>query len=117
MLFKAALLAKVLSGQKTQTRRLGPKQLTVGSIQPISSGYTKPAGYIKILKKYRQPLCCISEKEAKKEGFNSTQEFREAWRQINGAYNPDQVVTVYEFALVSQREIKKTKTLGIGEKR
>jgi hypothetical protein len=104
MLFKADLLAKVLSGQKTQTRRIGKKQYTVGSIQPVSNGYTKPAGYIKILKKYRQPLCCISEKEAKKEGFNSIDEFRQAWLKINGTYNPDQVVTVYEFTLVSPEE-------------
>jgi len=104
MLFKADLLAKVLSGQKTQTRRLGPKQFTVGSIQPVSSGYTKPAGYIKILKKYRQPLCCISEKEAKKEGFNSIDEFRQAWIQINGNYNPDLVVTVYEFQLIKKEK-------------
>jgi hypothetical protein len=104
MLFKADLLAKVLSGQKTQTRRLGTKQFTVGSIQPVSSGYTKPAGYIKITRKYRQPLYCMSEKEAKKEGFNSLDEFRQTWIQINGAYNPDQVVTVYEFTLVPKEK-------------
>jgi hypothetical protein len=109
MLFKADLLAKILSGQKTQTRRLGPKQYRVGSIQPISSSYTKPAGYIKITKKYRQPLCCISESEAKKEGFNSTDEFREAWKQINGNYNPDQVVTFYEFLLVTENIKGQTK--------
>ncbi len=102
MLFKKELLAKVLSGQKTQTRRISKKQYTVGSTQPVSSGYTKPAGYIKILKKYRQPLCCISEKEARKEGYNSIEEFRQAWLEINGNYNPDQIVTVYEFKIVKK---------------
>jgi hypothetical protein len=102
MLFKPKLLVKILSGQKTQTRRTGTKQYTVGSTQPVSSGYTKPAGYIKILKKYRQPLCCISEKEARKEGYNSIEEFRQAWLEINGNYNPDQIVTVYEFKIVKK---------------
>jgi hypothetical protein len=102
MLFKADLLAKVLSGQKTQTRRTGTRQYKLDSIQSIRSGYTKPAGYIKITRKYRQPLCCMSQKEAKKEGFNNLDEFRQAWIQINGSYNPDQVVTVYEFTLIPQ---------------
>jgi hypothetical protein len=104
MFFKAELLAKVLSGQKIQTRRSGSRQYRVGSIQSIRSGYTKPAGYIKITKKYRQPLCCISLKEAKKEGFNNIDEFRDAWRQINGSYDPDQVVTVYEFTLFPKKK-------------
>lgn len=106
MLFKPHLLAKVLNGQKTQTRRLGPKQYRVGSTQPISHGYTKPQGYIKIIRKYRQPLCCISLSEARKEGFSSIEEFREAWRQINGGYNPDQVVDVYEFELVKKATLE-----------
>jgi hypothetical protein len=106
VLFKADLLAKILNGQKTQTRRTGQRQFTVGSIQPISHGYTKPAGYIKIIRKYRQPLCCISLKEARKEGFGSVEEFREAWRQINGGYNPDQVVDVYEFELVKKATLE-----------
>jgi hypothetical protein len=104
MLFKKHLATKVLDGTKTQTRRCTKKKYRVGSIQPVSNGYTKPAGYIKILKKYRQPLCCISEKEAKKEGYNSTDEFRQAWIQINGNYNPDLVVTVYEFQLIKKEK-------------
>ncbi len=102
MLFKADLLAKVLSGQKTQTRRTGVKEYKLGTVQPVCNGYKAPAGYVKITRKYRQPLCCISEKEAKKEGFSSIDEFRQAWLKINGSYNPDQVVTVYEFELVTK---------------
>ena len=104
MLFKADLLAKVLSGQKTETRRTGKNQYKEDSIQPINSNYTKPVAYIKILKKTRQPLCCMTEKNAQKEGFNNLMEFRDVWRQINGNYNPDQVVTVYEFKLIKKEK-------------
>jgi hypothetical protein len=37
----------------------------------------------------------------KKEGFNNLEEFRKAWIEINGSWNPEEIVTAYEFELVS----------------
>jgi len=51
------------------------------------------------LKKYSQKLGEISEAEARKEGFNSLEEFKEAWIKIIGQWNPSLEVVAYEFKL------------------
>ena len=42
----------------------------------------------------------ISTEDIKKEGFNNLEDFRRAWIEINGSWNPKQIVTVYEFKSV-----------------
>jgi hypothetical protein len=39
----------------------------------------------------------ISPEDVKKEGYNSLEEFRKAWIEINASWDPEQIVTVYEF--------------------
>jgi hypothetical protein len=104
VLFKTHLLALVLQGRKTQTRRTSRYELTVGRIYTVKTNlYGQPQGYIKITQKYRQRLGDVSEPEAKAEGFNSIEEFQKAWKAINGSWNPEQIVTAYEFELVEGR--------------
>jgi len=38
--------------------------------------------------------------DAKKEGYDSLKEFRKVWEKINGYWDPNQVVWVYEFKMV-----------------
>jgi hypothetical protein len=37
-------------------------------------------------------------------GFKDRTEFMQAWNTINGSWNPDTIVTVYEFILVEKKE-------------
>ena len=99
-MFKRDLLEKVLSGLKTQTRRLHTKTLRKGKIYALKKNWIENTGkYIKITKVYPQKLSDITQEEAKKEGFSSLDKFREAWIRINGSWDPEMIVTVYEFEL------------------
>ena len=99
-LFKKELLAKVLSGEKTQTRRTHKQEWTVGETYAVRDRYAKPQGHIIILRKFRQRLAEISDVDIKKEGFRTKDEFFEAWQLIYGALDLDAIVIVYEFKLV-----------------
>jgi len=103
MLFKKPLLAKVLDGSKTQSRRIHKRALKVGHTYGITCRrYQKSQGHITILRTSQQRLGDITLEDAKAEGFSNIEEFREAWININGAWNPEQTVTAYEFRLCSK---------------
>lgn len=99
-LFKRKLIPLIISGQKTQTRRLHKHGWKVGCTYKIKDQYyCKGLGTIKITRRFKQRLGDISEQDARKEGFKDRAEFMSAWIQINGSWNPDVVLTVYEFIL------------------
>jgi len=101
-LFKRHHLRKVLAGQKTQTRRCHQHTLKIGRTYGIRDRYfTKAENHIIITRKFRQRLGDISPEDIKKEGFSTLEEFKQAWTEINGDWNPDEVVTCYEFKLTS----------------
>ena len=100
MMFKKDLLDMVLSGRKTQTRRLHKHALKVGRTYKVNKNYFETTGeYIRITKVFPQKLINITQEEIIKEGFSNLEEFREAWIRINGNWDPNMVVTVYEFEL------------------
>jgi hypothetical protein len=100
MMFKKDLLEMVLSGRKTQTRRLHKNLLKEKQKYVVKRNWYKNTEYyIQIKKVYPQKLGDVSEEEAIKEGFSGLDKFREAWIRINGSWNPEMVVTVYEFEL------------------
>ena len=102
-LFKRRLIHKIRTGEKTQTRRTHKRTWKPGKTYTIRASYFgKPLGHIKIIKKFKQKLGEISPEDVKKEGFNSLEEFRKAWEEINGegSWDPEQIVTVYEFKRV-----------------
>lgn len=104
MQFKRRMLDIVLSGEKTETRRLSKPRHKVGSIQPIQCGYRdKARGHIRILKVWRQRLGDVTKAEAKAEGFISPLAFVGYLININPKsveIMPDTVVTAYRFELV-----------------
>jgi hypothetical protein len=55
--------------------------------------------YIKITKVTHQRLKDVTEEEAKKEGFNTLEEFKATWIRINGSWDPDTEVVVYDIEL------------------
>ena len=65
-----------------------------------TSWFGKPEGYIRIIRKFRQRLGDISLEDVRKEGYGSLEEFKQAWIEINGSWDPDLVVIVYEFVLL-----------------
>jgi hypothetical protein len=103
-LFKRCLIPLILSGQKTQTRRAHKRGWIIGHTYKIKDQYlSKGLGTIKITRSFKQRLGDISEQDGQKEGFKNRAEFIQTWIKINkGVWNPDQIVTVYEFTLVSK---------------
>jgi hypothetical protein len=114
VLFKRALLEKILKGEKTQTRRSmqrkpGRRVYTVGEIVGIRVGYTKPVAHIQIKKRFEQRLGDITEEQARKEGFSSVEEFKKQWQILQHNWNPEQIVWVYEFELAKQDSTNRDK--------
>jgi hypothetical protein len=99
--FKKELLAKVLSGEKTETRRVHKQEWKVGKTYAVrDTWFSKPQGYIIILRKFRQRLAEISDVDIKKEGFRTKDEFFNAWKRIYGKIDENEVLVVYEFKVV-----------------
>ena len=92
-----------MDGTKIQTRRIGVATLKVGHTYGARCRrYDKTAAHITILRTFQQRLGDITLEDVKAEGFNTLEEFKETWTKINGAWNPDQIVTAYEFRLCSK---------------
>ena len=113
MLFKKPLLAKVLDGSKTQTRRTHKRTLKAGHTYGVRCRrYDRSAARIRILRASKEPLGNITEEDARKEGFESVEEFRKAWIEINGTWEPERKVTVYDFQLEDAPKTGNTSTEG-----
>ncbi|MCD6421819.1 hypothetical protein J7L13_00515 [bacterium] len=100
-LFHKQHIPKIFSGQKIQTRRLHKRKWKVGKVYVLRRNwFDKGIGKILITRRFEQKLGEISPEDVKKEGYNSLEEFRRAWESINGEWNPEKTVTVYEFKLL-----------------
>ncbi|MGD6807563.1 MAG: ASCH domain-containing protein [Candidatus Bathyarchaeia archaeon] len=103
MLFKSHLAAKVRAGRKTQSRRISKVRYREGSVQPIQENYKpgKAKDYVKINRRYEQKLGDLTEAQAIAEGFDGIEEFKKEWMAITKKpWDPEEVVTVYEFELL-----------------
>jgi hypothetical protein len=93
-----------LQGRKTQTRRTSQRKYRVGRYYAIRNRlFGKPQGHIIITRRFQQKLGEISPEDVKKKGYNSLEEFRKAWIEINASWDPEQTATVYEFKLTEKR--------------
>jgi len=100
LLFKRHHIKKILRGEKTQTRRVSQRKYKVGKVYGVRDNwFGQPKAHILITRRFRQRLGDITEEDIRKEGYNSLEEFKEAWITINGSWDPDQIVTVYEFEI------------------
>jgi len=93
------LLIKVLSGEKTQTRRKRRPNVRVGGEYRLRKGYSWLQTRITVTGLRRQRLGDVSPGDAGREGFDTLDEFKEAWVEIYGDWDPDQEVWVVDFAL------------------
>ena len=108
-------MRKVLDGSKTQTRRISGYKLKVGRAYAVRSGMLEPAqARITITRAWRQQLRDLTPEDVRKEGFTSFTEFRQAWISIYGSWNPDQIVTAYEFRLLTSARKDKPSPAAAG---
>ncbi len=113
MNFRPELAAKVMAGEKTVTRRrmsanvrspwsdLGCRIVT-GRSYAVCPGRGKNAiGRVIVTDVHDSLLGDIDNSEARKEGFANWREFRAAWTEITGDFNPDEWVWRVEFRVVA----------------
>jgi len=109
MLFKPRHIPLIRDGEKTATRRdwdenyAGPN---VGSVVAATTGLfvddEEADCYIRITDRYQERLGEINQEDARKEGGYTVQDFRDAWIDINGSWDPEQTVDVVEFEYVGR---------------
>ena len=100
LLFKPFHIGSIRSGQKTATRRRWkPCRVKVGSVQRCKTVLFKKGCFarVRIRRTYQQPLNEMRHEDYRKEGGCTKQSFIEAWKNINGSYDPLEVVWVIEF--------------------
>jgi hypothetical protein len=103
LLFKKPLLEKVLSGEKTQTRRLSTRTYTPGRIYGVTCRrYQKSQAHIQITNATQQRLGDINEIDAIKEGLETKEQFLKTWQEINGVLDLNSIVIVYDFKVVKK---------------
>jgi len=120
--FKPHLLAKVLSGEKTQTRRIAKANETwadesctavvqshnnrtrtkwsVDHTYAVAPGRSKHGqGFIELIALYLERAADISEADARAEGFETVADFLATWDTINGKGKRESAVWVLEFSV------------------
>jgi len=104
-IFKRKHIALILEGRKTQTRRTHKREWRLGRTYALRDRwFDKPKGHIIITRKFKQRLGDISLEDIGKEGYNSLEEFQRVWEEIHGpgSWDPEQIVTAYEFKYVQK---------------
>ena len=109
MIFRPELAKLILQGKKTQTRR-PMKQATcryqAGKSYALQPGRGKlAAGRITITEVRQEFLGDLSLKDAKREGFVTTDEFFDYWRGLYGSANPVLRVWVISFQLGDRTDV------------
>jgi len=103
-MFGAELLPKVLSGEKTVTRRrLGwpnPQYYRVGRTYVVNPGRgRKHVGHIDVWDVRTEPLGAITDEDARREGFESVAAFVSYWARMHGSHACSETIARIEFEL------------------
>ncbi len=100
LLFKPEHVPLILSGRKTQTRRLWKKRRVVpGSVHPcytrppFARGGAEPFAYVLVRRTWQEPLESISEADAIAEGYPNREEYLKAFHRINRT-TPEELVGI-----------------------
>jgi hypothetical protein len=105
LIFTLDNVDKILTGEKTQTRRLarGPCKYRVGQDYSVQPGRTKrEVARIAVTGIRREALGEIGHRDARAEGYPSTTEFWDAWSDLHGGFSRDDLVDVIDFVLVAE---------------
>jgi len=102
ILFKPEHVHPILEGRKTETRRLGKKRWNVDAIHQCRTRlFGQPFAKVRILEVRREPLGALNNDDARAEGYESREAYREVWERIYGSWDANQLVWVVRFELVS----------------
>ncbi len=103
MIFRAPLFDLVLEGRKTQTRRVAayePCRYVVGRDYAVQPGRGKKAvARIRVLAVRMEAVGAITPADARAEGFDTPQDFRDYWNELHGWYMAERLVWVIDFEL------------------
>ena len=101
ILFKKEHKEMILSGRKTQTRRIGKKRWKIGSIHQARLNFQTPFfAKLRILDVYQEKLGDITESDVYAEGYDSIDEYFDVFRNLNGSVDLDELIWVVKFKLV-----------------
>ena len=103
ILFKPGHASMILSGHKTQTRRLGKRRWGVGAIHQCKIGgfFGEPFARVRILDVHQEWLRDITMDDAVAEGYTGPGTYFYAFTDINRlASDANPLVWVVEFSLV-----------------
>jgi len=103
ILFRPEHVGLILDKRKTETRRLWKVcRVRVGRIyQARTELFGKPFAYIRVDGIWQEQLGRISKESVMAEGYDSLEAFKEIWVKINGNWDPDDIVWVVKFSVVS----------------
>ena len=105
ILFKPYMTDKILQGRKTQTRRYWKKQRQAApdSLHWAQTNFTTESRFARLHVKTvtEDVLGNITEEDAQKEGYDSREEFIQAWTELKGHWIPTDLVWVVEFEVIS----------------
>ena len=74
-----------------------------GRIYDVKRDLYHSTGHRILIKRVcRELLGDITKEDAQAEGGYTVEEFKEVWRRINGSWDPDKEVVVYEFQVVDK---------------
>lgn len=104
MIFRPELVELIKSGRKTQTRRPVKRGERECRYKPNHAYKVQPGrgqrgeDVITVVEPpRRERLGALSLKGARREGFRNVQEFERYWKDLHGAYDPDEEVWVISF--------------------
>ena len=102
LLFKPEHVGLILSGRKTQTRRVWKKsRAKVGAVHKAKTALFSPDHFalIRITGLRRERLGDITLEDVRREGYDTLEEFKEVWIRINKSWNQELEVYVVSFEL------------------
>jgi hypothetical protein len=103
MLFKPEHVDLILTGRKTQTRRIWKKpRAKAGAIHKAKTVLFSKEYFalIRITDVRNERLGDISLEDVRREGYETLEAFKEEWVRINGVWDPEPEVYVVSFESV-----------------
>jgi hypothetical protein len=102
VIFRPELARKIKEGKKTQTRRVvkGECRYKPGRSYALQTGRGKKASErITVMEVRQEKLEEITLRDARREGFRTTADFKDYWTDLHGSFEPEQLVHVISFEL------------------
>lgn len=103
MMFDVYCVSQILSGNKTVTRRMpsGKRPAVPGHIHKLKIDRTKDTYGLILIEDCRlERLCQLTDKEARREGFNDKEHYMNYFRHLNGNIVDDELVWRIKFELL-----------------